>query len=228
LGSRRYQAEEVEWLLDRYILPKLGTRNMVYLAAADIARVVHGLSITPALANRVRALLSKMLSLAVVWGVRSDAANPARAVQRYPERSARGTCPAKRSNDWAMPFFAAQRSKSEPWQAIAANETYRVSQTQMGISSGYENSDIYFTKCITDSTVSQFACFKITYRKQDKKDFEVVVTSMSNSLMWQTNATRPCVYRKSDSASTQRTEGVRSRPDDRSAQAVACRSGFAL
>ena len=87
MGSRRYQAEEVEWLLDRYILPKLGTRNMVYLAAADIARVVHGLSITPALANRVRALLSKMPSLAVVWGVRSDAANPARAVQRYPERS---------------------------------------------------------------------------------------------------------------------------------------------
>jgi hypothetical protein len=61
LGSRRYQAEEVEWLLDRYILPKLETRKMVYLAAADIARVVHGLSITPALANRVRSLLSKML-----------------------------------------------------------------------------------------------------------------------------------------------------------------------
>jgi hypothetical protein len=89
LGSRRYQAEEVEWLLDRYILPKLGTRKMVYLAAADIARVVHGLSITPALANRVRALLSKMLSLAVVTGVRSDAANPARAVQRYSRAIAR-------------------------------------------------------------------------------------------------------------------------------------------
>ena len=73
------------------------------------------------------------------------------------------------------------------------NETYHVSKTQMGISSGYENGDIYFTKCITDSSVSQFACFKITYRKQDKKDFEVVVTSMSNSLMWQTNATRPSV-----------------------------------
>jgi len=81
LGSRRYQAEEVEWLLDRYILPKLGTRNMVYLAAADIARVVHGLSITPALANRVRALLSKMLSLAVVWGAQRRRKSGARRAE---------------------------------------------------------------------------------------------------------------------------------------------------
>jgi hypothetical protein len=81
LGSRRYQAEEVEWLLDRYIFPKLGTRKMLDLAAADIARVVHGLSITPALANRVRALLGKMLPLAVVWGAQRRRKSGARRAE---------------------------------------------------------------------------------------------------------------------------------------------------
>jgi integrase len=113
-------AEEDEWLLDRYVLPKLGTRKMVDLAAADIARVVHGLSITPALANRVRALLSKMLSLAVVWGVRSDPANPARAVQKYPERSRARYLSGEEVKRLGDALSAAQRNVSEPWQAIAA------------------------------------------------------------------------------------------------------------
>jgi hypothetical protein len=53
--------EEDDWLLGRYILPKLGTRKIVDLTTADVSRVVNGLAATPALANRVRALLSKML-----------------------------------------------------------------------------------------------------------------------------------------------------------------------
>jgi Arm DNA-binding domain len=114
-------AEEDEWLLDRYILPTLGTRKMVDLAAADIARVVHGLSITPALANRVRALLSKMLSLAVVWGVRSDPANPARAVQKYPERSRERYLSGEEVKRLGDALSAVQLNASEPWQAIAAN-----------------------------------------------------------------------------------------------------------
>ena len=97
---------------------------MVDLAAADIARVVHGLSITPALANRVRALLSKMLSLAVVWGVRSDPANPARAVQKYPERSRARYLSGEEVKRLGDALSAAQRNASEPWQAIAANGRY--------------------------------------------------------------------------------------------------------
>jgi integrase len=93
---------------------------MVDLAAADIARVVHCLSITPALANRVRALLSKMLSLAVVWGVRSDPANPARAVQKYPERSRARYLSGEEVKRLGDALSAAQRNASEPWQAIAA------------------------------------------------------------------------------------------------------------
>jgi integrase len=113
-------SEEDEWLLNRYILPKLGTRKMIDLAAADVARVVHGLSATPALANRVRALLSKMLSLAVVWGVRNDPTNPARAVERYPERSRERYLSGEEIKRLGEALSAAERDASEPWQAIAA------------------------------------------------------------------------------------------------------------
>jgi hypothetical protein len=60
----------------------------------------------------------------VAWGVRSDAANPARAVQRYPKRSRARYLSGKEVKRLGDALFAAQRSKSEPWQAIAANGRY--------------------------------------------------------------------------------------------------------
>jgi integrase len=113
-------AEEDEWLLEKYILPKLGTRKMVDLSAADVARVVHALAATPALANRVRALLSKMLSLAMVWGVRSDPVNPARAVEKFPERSRERYLSGDEVARLGQALAEAEKSASEPWQAIAA------------------------------------------------------------------------------------------------------------
>ena len=53
-------------------------------------------------------------------GVRSDAANPARAVQRHPERSRARYLSGEDVKRLGDALFAAQRSKSEPWQAIAA------------------------------------------------------------------------------------------------------------
>ena len=56
----------------------------------------------------------------MVWGVRSDAANPGRAVQRYPERSRARYLSGEDVKRLGDALFAAQRSKLEPWQAIAA------------------------------------------------------------------------------------------------------------
>jgi integrase len=75
-----------ERLLRLHVLPRLGGRCVPDLDRADIARLHHELRSTPVLANRVLALLSKMLNLAEAWGVRPDGSNPVRHVDRYPER----------------------------------------------------------------------------------------------------------------------------------------------
>ena len=49
----------------------------------DVQKLHNGLAATPYQANRALALLSKMLSLAIRWGWRSD--NPAKGVEKYHE-----------------------------------------------------------------------------------------------------------------------------------------------
>ncbi|MGH7054931.1 MAG: tyrosine-type recombinase/integrase [Stellaceae bacterium] len=92
--SARYLAEHAikkrtgkddESMIRRIVNPELGNRKVVSLTFADIDRLhrkvtkEHG----PYQANRLVALLSKMLSLAVRWEMRTD--NPARGVERNPE-----------------------------------------------------------------------------------------------------------------------------------------------
>lgn len=113
-------AREDRRLIDRHVIPKIGTREVVDLAATDIAKVVHGLSATPILANRVRALLSKMLSLAVVWGLRVDPLNPARLVQKFPETSRGRYLSTEELKRLGEVLSDLERNTGEPWQAIAA------------------------------------------------------------------------------------------------------------
>lgn len=70
-------------LLSHYILPKLGHLKVGEVARRDIERLHLSLKSSPYQANRVLALLSKMLSLAVAWQWRQD--NPVRGIPRFPE-----------------------------------------------------------------------------------------------------------------------------------------------
>lgn len=70
-------------MLDRFILPKLGSRKVNAIGRREIEGITNSLAATPYMANRVRALLSKMFSLAVGWGWRSD--NPVSGVQAFSE-----------------------------------------------------------------------------------------------------------------------------------------------
>ncbi len=93
-------------LLANHIIPRLGSMKMVDVTRADIATLhrrlakkrlstpqsVPGLEPGrgrvkggPVLANRALALLSKMFNLAEAWGVRPDASNPCRHIERFPE-----------------------------------------------------------------------------------------------------------------------------------------------
>ena len=63
-------------MIDRIILPRLGNRKVSSVQSRDIQALHVALKDTPYQANRALALLSKMFSLAVRWGLRSD--NPVR------------------------------------------------------------------------------------------------------------------------------------------------------
>jgi integrase len=72
--------------LANHVLPRLGTRTVVDVTRADIANLHYEMRDTPGAANRVLALISKMMNLAESWGIRQDGSNPCRHVERYPER----------------------------------------------------------------------------------------------------------------------------------------------
>jgi len=111
--SERYMAEHAEPKkrpssvakdranLDRHILPRLGSLPVAHVTREDIGRLHHAIGTRarrkgkrrgrardggPGCANRVLALLSKMMNLAEAWGLRPDGSNPCRHVQRFPER----------------------------------------------------------------------------------------------------------------------------------------------
>lgn len=73
-------------LLARHILPRLGTRKVLEITRETVANLHRDLASHPYDANHCVALLSKMMNLAEMWGLRSDGANPCRHIERYKER----------------------------------------------------------------------------------------------------------------------------------------------
>jgi integrase len=74
-------------LIDRFIVPILGPLKVKAVTRANVIDMHRKVGQkTPIQANRTLALLSKMMSLAIRWGLRPDAAgNPCRYVERYRE-----------------------------------------------------------------------------------------------------------------------------------------------
>jgi integrase len=70
-------------IINRIILPRLGSKKVAAVQSRDIQSLHVSMKKTPYQANRLLALLSKMLSLAVKWGWRSD--NPVKGIERFQE-----------------------------------------------------------------------------------------------------------------------------------------------
>lgn len=70
-------------MIENIILPKLGTKKVADVTRRDVEPILHRMKATPYRANRVRALLSKMFSLAVAWEWRDD--NPALGIEKFQE-----------------------------------------------------------------------------------------------------------------------------------------------
>ena len=72
-------------LANAIIIPQLGKYRIDAIQRSHIAKLHHGLQKTPYQANRVLALLSKMLNWCEMIGLRPDRTNPVLHVQRFRE-----------------------------------------------------------------------------------------------------------------------------------------------
>ena len=68
-----------------FIDPAIGEMRIAEVERKDIAKLHFDLRNKPYQANRTLGVLSKMFSLAEVWGLRPDGSNPCRHVKRYKE-----------------------------------------------------------------------------------------------------------------------------------------------
>ena len=86
-GARKKarSADEDRRMVERFVLPALRNRKVADVTRADIVRLHHSLRETPYQANRVLALLSKMMPLSEKWGLRPDGSNPCRHVEKFKE-----------------------------------------------------------------------------------------------------------------------------------------------
>ena len=73
-------------LVTLFIAPAIGKIETLDVQRKDVAALHHDLRAHPYQANRTLSVLSKMFSLAEVWGLRPDGSNPCRHVSRYKER----------------------------------------------------------------------------------------------------------------------------------------------
>lgn len=67
--------------------PKFGKLKAEAITSNDIDRFHKSLRQVPYRANRVLALLSRLMSLAERWGIRPPGSNPCRSITRFPERA---------------------------------------------------------------------------------------------------------------------------------------------
>jgi integrase len=81
--KRARSVENDRSMIDRIILPRLGSKKVAAVQSRDIHSLHVAMKKTPYQANRLLALLSKMLSLATKWGWRSD--NPVKGIERFQE-----------------------------------------------------------------------------------------------------------------------------------------------
>ena len=80
-------AEAYRTALDNHILPAFGTMLLKDVGRKEVGALHHRLRDTPAMANRVVWILSKMFSLAEAWEMMPTGRNPCRAVRLYKEQS---------------------------------------------------------------------------------------------------------------------------------------------
>ena len=73
-------------LLGNHVVPALGETRLVDVGRAEVSELHHRLRETPAVANAVAGLLSRMFKMAEAWGLVPPGENPCRGLRRYRTR----------------------------------------------------------------------------------------------------------------------------------------------
>ena len=104
-----------------HILPALGrNKKAADVSRQDVMKMVNGLKDTPGASNRARAVLSKMMELAEVWGIRPPNSNPCKHVKKYPESKRERFLTMEEFNRLGETLAEAEQQNVESPQAIAA------------------------------------------------------------------------------------------------------------
>ena len=77
--------KDIRVIIDKKLRPSLGNIKVNDLTRADVAKLHNAMKSTPRRANYVLAIFSKALSLAELWGLRTQNSNPCIGIKRYPE-----------------------------------------------------------------------------------------------------------------------------------------------
>ena len=77
--------KDIKVVIEKKLRPSLGYIKVNDLTRADVARLHNAMKDTPRRANYVLAIFSKALSLAELWGLRTQNSNPCMGIKRYPE-----------------------------------------------------------------------------------------------------------------------------------------------
>ena len=87
-GQYKRSSRDDKRHIDKYIIPRMGNRQIKSITRSDIAKLHFDISQhAPIQANRLLSLVNRMFNLAKVWGMASDtAANPAFGIPKNPEK----------------------------------------------------------------------------------------------------------------------------------------------
>ena len=73
-------------ILDCHLLPALGGANLGQIGRERVAALHYSLHKTPATANQVVDLLSRLFNMVELWGIAPEGENPCRFVRKYKEK----------------------------------------------------------------------------------------------------------------------------------------------
>jgi integrase len=100
--------------INTHVRPLLGTVAIADVSRADVVRLHHRLRPTKVMANRVLAVLSKLMNWAEQQGFRAARSNPCRGVEKYREQARRRYLTADEMKRLGAAFRIAER-----WHAIS-------------------------------------------------------------------------------------------------------------
>lgn len=131
-------ATEYRRNLRRFILPALGRLKVADVTRADVAKFHHDLRHIPYQANRNLEVISKMFSMAEMWGMRPDGSNPRLHIKKYPEEKRERYLSQKELSDLGSVLNEAEE--------IGVDDIYAISAIRLLIFTGCRLNEIMSLK----------------------------------------------------------------------------------